>query len=110
MVAELVETALKMPKYRDVLQEAEEQGATIPPKEDPRAKKYQTQTRVEDETFSPAQLAQLAELMGAKVNVVARKTEKLDDEMTERMKPVGRTHISDVRPQSEKQSTKSRAK
>ena len=108
MVAELVETALKMPKYRDILQEAEETGATIPAKEDPRGKTYQTQTRVEDDTFSPAQLKQLEALLGGnvKAQIVSRKATKPDSELTDRMNEMKEKIIESSNTKAKKTTAK----
>ena len=59
MAAELVEEALKLPKYKAQLQDADVQ---VPVREDTRGYKPRTQVRAEDEPTSP-ELKALAEAL-----------------------------------------------
>lgn len=69
MCAELIVAAMKMPKFREIIEEAEEQGAAVPAQEDPRQGRPQTQFREEivatntkqEMNFTQAQLQAIAE-------------------------------------------------
>ena len=90
--AEMIAAALKMPKYREILEEAEEAGLAVAEKEDPRQRipqpriistfdkiaeesggrkgdSYSRNRKAEEEevNFSEAQLAQIAEMMAERL-------------------------------------------